>query len=242
MQTAVPPLKPKVVLGVAAHPDDLDFGAAGTMAGFAAQGAQVHYLILTDGGKGTADPHLSSQALTAMRQREQRAACKAIGGAGVEFLNYQDGCLELTMGLKKDIVKSIRKLRPDVVITMDPTMVYAVSRGFINHPDHRVAGQATLDAVYPLARDHLSFPELFEAGFAPHKVSTVLLTNFERNEYCVDVSDSIEQKLAALAAHKSQISDMAAVQARIRESAKRLGQEAGCAYAEGFVRIDIAGS
>lgn len=239
MKTTLPPLKPKVVLGVAAHPDDLDFGAAGTLAVFAAGGARVHYLILTDGGKGTSDIHISSTELRRIRHREQEAACKAVGGHGVEFLDYPDGALEVTMQLKEDIVRAIRTIKPDTVITMDPSMIYAASRGFINHPDHRAAGQATLDAVYPLARDHLAFPELYNNGLEPHKVKTVLLTNFEHHDYCVDISSTIEHKLEALAAHASQMGDIAGVQQRMRQQAQRLGEAAGYDYAECFVRIDI---
>lgn len=235
-----PPLEPKVVLGVAAHPDDLDFSASGTMAAFAARGAKVHYLILTDGGKGTSDVHITPEQLVQTRQAEQRGACEAIGCTDVEFLAYPDGCLEVSLELKKDIVKAIRTLKPDVVVTMDPTMVYSVERGFINHPDHRAAGQATLDAVFPLARDHLSFPELTQDGYEPHKVSTVLLTNFEKNDYCVDITGTIEQKMAALAAHKSQLTDIPAVQKRMKDLARKLGKEPGYDYAECFVRIDIA--
>jgi LmbE family N-acetylglucosaminyl deacetylase len=234
-----PPLEPKVVLGVAAHPDDLDFSAAGTMAAFAKQGAAIHYLILTDGGKGTADSDITSERLIQIRQSEQRTAAEAVGCLNVEFLAYPDGCLEPNLDVKRDVVRAIRRVKPDVVITIDPTMVYSADRGFINHPDHRAAGQAALDAVFPLARDHLSFPELLDEGLEPHKVSTVLLTNFEKNDYCVDISDTVEQKMAALAAHKSQIQDIVAVQNRMRERAHTLGGEKGYEYAECFVRIDI---
>ena len=158
-------LKPKVVLGVAAHPDDLDFGASGTMAGFAKNGAAVHYLIVTDGSKGSSDTKLSSADLIKIREKEQRKAVKAIGGKSVTFLGYPDGELEVTMALKKDIVKVIRTLKPDVVITMDPSMLYSAKRGFINHPDHRAAAQATLDSVFPLARDHMVFPEILANGY-----------------------------------------------------------------------------
>lgn len=240
MKNAASALTPKVVLGVAAHPDDLDFSAAGTMAAFAKQGASVHYLILTDGGKGTADKSLTSEQLIKMRQDEQRAAAAAVGCHDVEFLTYTDGCLEVTLDVKRDIARTIRRVKPDVVITMDPTMVYSVERGFINHPDHRAVGQATLDAVFPLARDHLSFPELLDEGLEPHKVPTVLLTNFEKNDYCVDISGTIEQKMAALAAHRSQIQDIPATQSRMRELAHKLGEQAGHDYAECFVRIDLS--
>ncbi|HSX36659.1 MAG TPA: PIG-L deacetylase family protein [Patescibacteria group bacterium] len=234
-----PPLNPKVVLGVAAHPDDLDFAAAGTMALFASQGAAVHYLILTDGGKGSHDRKVTPAEVVRTRQAEQRAAADAIGAKDVQFLAYPDSCLEVTQQLKKDIVKTIRTLKPDVVIAMDPSMFYSAERGFINHPDHRAAGQATLDAVFPLARDYLSFPELDEQGHKPHEVTTVLLTNFDRNEYCVDITSTIDKKMAAIAAHASQFSDLPAIKQYMKERAHTFGQKVGCEYAECFVRIDV---
>src|SRR6476469_865369 len=157
-------LKPNVVLGVAAHPDDLDFGAGGTMARFARQGAEVQYLILTDGSAGSSDREISPVELVKMREAEQRDAVRAIGGKDVEFLGYPDGRLEVTMDVKRNIVKSIRRVKPDVLVIFDPSMIYSAKRGFINHPDHRAASQAALDAVFPLARDHLSFPELMAEG------------------------------------------------------------------------------
>lgn len=229
------------MLGVAAHPDDLDFGAAGSMAAWAAAGAKCYYLILTNGNKGTADTKVSPDKLIAARQREQRAAAKLLGVSDVFFADYEDGALEVTMALKRDIVRVIRKLRPDTVVTMDPSMLYSVDSGFINHPDHRAAGQATLDAVYPLARDHLAFPELLAEGFKPHKVETVLLSNFDKQNFYVDISKTIDKKLAALAAHISQMPDLTATQARMRELARNFGTQANCAYAEAFLRIDIAG-
>ncbi len=232
-------LKPKVVLGVAAHPDDLDFGASGTLAAFASQGADVYYLILTDGSKGTEDKTLTPKQLNKMRENEQQAAVKAINGKGVVFLGYPDGCLEVTMKLKRDIVRVIRKLKPDVVITMDPTVVYSAKRGMINHPDHRAAGQATLDAVFPLARDHLSFPELYEQGYKPHKTKTVLLTNFEKHNFIVDISRTFDNKMAALKAHGSQIKDMDRVEGWMREMAKQVGSKQGYELGEGFIRIDL---
>jgi LmbE family N-acetylglucosaminyl deacetylase len=232
------PLHPQVVLGVGAHPDDLDFMAGGSLASFAAEGAQVYYLILTDGSRGSADLSADSQALVATRKAEQDAAVKATGAAGSEFLDYTDGQLEITMELKKDIIRVIRKLKPDVVITFDPSMIYYAERGFINHPDHRAAGQATLDAVFPLARDHLSFPELLAEGYEPHKVKTVLLSNFEKQDFFIDISHTIDAKVAALAAHASQMPNMAATEALIREMAANTGSKTGTSYAGGFVRID----
>lgn len=233
------PLEPKIVLGVAAHPDDLDFGASGTLASFAAAGAQVHYLLLTDGGKGSSDPTITPQQLIPIRQAEQRAAIAAIGGDSVEFLNYPDGQLEVTQELKKAIVKTIRTIKPDLVVTMDPSVLYSAARGFINHPDHRAAGQATLDAVFPLARDHLSFPELFAAGLAPHQVKTLLLINFDKSNFNVNISATIDQKMSALAAHSSQMPDLASTQQWVRGLAAKAGQSSGYQYAEAFMRIDI---
>ena len=234
-----PQLTPKIVLGVAAHPDDLDFGASGTLAAFAAQGASVYYLLLTDGSKGTADREVASTDLVKTRQQEQRAAVQAIGAKDVEFLDYPDGRLEVTMDVKRDIIKAIRKYKPDVVVTMDPSVLYSADRGLINHPDHRAAGQATLDAVYPLARDHLSFPELFEAGHEPHKVSTVLLINFNQQNYTVDISHTIDLKMQALEAHSSQMADLEKTQTMMRNIATQIGADSGYQYGEGFMRIDV---
>jgi LmbE family N-acetylglucosaminyl deacetylase len=233
------PLTPKIVLGIAAHPDDLDFGAAGTMAAFAAAGAEVHYLILTDGSKGSEDPDITSAELVKIREAEQRAAVKAIGGKSVQFLGYPDGELEVTMELKKEIIKVIRTIKPDVVITMDPSMIYSSTRGFINHPDHRAAGQATLDAVFPLARDHLTFPELYAAGYKPHKTKTVLLINFEDSNFITNITDTFDTKIAALQAHASQVSNIAETKVWLSEMAGRIGSKAGATYGEAFVRIDI---
>jgi LmbE family N-acetylglucosaminyl deacetylase len=182
--------KPRIILGVAAHPDDLDVGAGGTLATFAAQGAEVHYLILTDGGKGSDNASMTSTQLTEIRHNEQRTALEIIGGKSITFLDYPDGELEVTMKLKKQIVKTIRLIRPDVVITMDPTVIYSATNGIINHPDHRAAGQATLDAVFPLARDRLTFPELLAEGYEPHKTATVLMVNFNESNFTIDITNS----------------------------------------------------
>lgn len=238
-QPDFPALKPKVVLGIAAHPDDLDFGAAGTMAAFAEDGAAVHYLILTDGSKGSDKPNVTSAELIKIREGEQRAAVKAVGGKDVQFLGYPDGELEVTMQLKKDIVKVIRTIKPDVVITMDPSMLYSAKRGFINHPDHRAAGQATLDAVFPLARDHLTFPELYANGYKPHKTPTVLLTNFENGNFTVDITRTFNKKIAALRAHTSQVSNVDELQKWLRQMSRAVGEKSGYELGESFMRIDI---
>lgn len=239
MHDTFSPLTPHIVLGIAAHPDDLDVGAGGTLAHFAAQGAEVHYLILTDGGKGSEDASMSSAQLTELRHAEQQAALKAIGGTSVTFLDYPDGELEVTLALKQEIIKVIRTVKPDVVITMDPTVVYSAKIGIINHPDHRAAGQAALDAVFPLARDWLAFPELFHAGYKPHKTKTVLLVNFNENNFSVDITDSFDAKINALKAHTSQFGDVEELSQWMRTMAETQGAAAGYTLAESFVRIDI---
>jgi LmbE family N-acetylglucosaminyl deacetylase len=233
-------MKPRVVLAIGAHPDDIDFSAGGTLALFASQGAQIHYLQLTDGGSGSSDPTAKCSTVIKARRQEQLDACKIIGGHSVEFLDYRDGCLENSMKVKTDIVKTIRYLKPDVVIGLDPTMVYTADLGLINHPDHRAAGQATLDAIYPLARDRLSLPKLIKAGLEPHKVTTVLLVNFTQQNFYVDITDVFARKLEALLAHKSQFPDHKAITNTVTDFAKKGGKQANCKYAEGFMRIKLA--
>ncbi len=235
-----PALKPKVVLGVAAHPDDLEFTAAGTMAKLIAQGAKGYYFILTNANKGTDDRTLHPSKLTKLRRDEQRAAGKILGLSEVFFGDYDDGCLECSLEVKRDIARVIRMVRPDVIITMDPSVLYSAERGFINHPDHRAAGQATLDAAYPLARDHLSFPELLhDEQLEPHKTATVLLVNFERHNFAVDITEHFETKLQALGAHASQLPNSQGAFAMVRSWSEDIGKAIGAKHGEAFVRIDI---
>lgn len=232
-------LSPKVVLGIAAHPDDLDFGASASFAKWANQGADVYYLIVTDGSKGSDDPAAKPDELVTMRQQEQRNAARIVGARDVFFLGYEDSALEITLQLKKDIVKYIRMLQPDVVVTMDPSMIYSKVRGVLNHPDHRAAAQAALDAVYPLARDRLTFPEYSARGLLPHKVRTLLLINFDEQNYYEDVSNYFEMKMQALEAHTSQIPDASSLRAAMETLASQLGGKGGFKYAEAFLRFDI---
>ncbi|HSX15864.1 MAG TPA: PIG-L deacetylase family protein [Candidatus Saccharimonadales bacterium] len=238
-QKDFPPLKPKVVLGVVAHPDDLEFTSAGTVAKFVADGAKAYYFILTNANKGSDDRSIQPDALRDLRRKEQRAAAKILGLTDVFFGDYDDGTLECGQAVKRDIVRVIRQVKPDVVITMDPSVLYSAERGIVNHPDHRAAGQAALDAVYPLARDHLSFPELLAGGLEPHKTPTLLLVNFEKPNYYVDITDVMQAKLDALCAHTSQISNPEGASALVRSWAEAAGKASGVHYAEGFVRIDI---
>ncbi len=232
-------LQPKVVLGVAAHPDDLDFMASGTFAQFIKDGAKAYYLILTDGGSGSEDRSITSAELQKIRQKEQRNAGKVIGLQDVFFCNFKDGTLQNSLEVKREVVRVIRKVKPDVVISIDPSVLYSASYGFINHPDHRAAGQAALDAVFPLARDHMSFPELLKEGLEPHKTSTLLLMNFNEHNFTVDITKTLDLKFQALAEHTSQVPDIEAVKERFTARAAEVGKPYGFAYAETFMRIDI---
>ncbi len=232
---------PKRLLAIGAHPDDIDVTASGTIAAWVQQGAHVEYLVVTDGGKGSADPAMSPDVLRKIRADEQQAAIEILGVQKVHFLDYKDGELEVSMELKKDIVRSIRQVKPDTVITLDPTMVYSSQLGIINHPDHRAVGQATLDAIFPLARDRLSFPDLLsEEQLEPHKVAHVLLIHFDKHDCLVDISGTLDLKLAALAQHKSQFTDIDKVGSFVKARATKLGESLQVEYAEGFVRIDLA--
>lgn len=234
------PFTPKIALMVGAHADDIDFGASGTVAAWAKAGTEVHYLVITDGSKGSDDPNMTSEQLIKTREQEQRDAAATLGAKEVHFLRYEDAALEVTMPLKKDIVRVLRQVRPDTVVVMDPTMVYDSERGMINHPDHRAAGQATLDAIYPLARDRLTFPDLLtEEGLEPHKVAHVLLINFGNQNYYVDITSVFETKVAGLLKHVSQVPSPENVRTMLEQWASMAGNKAGTKYAEGFLRLDM---
>jgi len=222
-----------VVLGVCAHPDDLDFGAGGTFAKWAKEGAKCYYLICTDGGKGSLDPNVTRKQLIEMRRSEQKEAGKILGLADVFFLTYNDTELVADRSLKRDIVRYIRKLKPDIVVTTDPAFLYS-RRGFVNHSDHRAAGLATMDAIYPLAKNAFSFEE---EGLEPHKVKSLYFINFESGEEFIDITGTIDKKLLAITKHKSQAVSRNGEGAR--RLAEMLGKRAGFKYAESFVKLDF---
>jgi LmbE family N-acetylglucosaminyl deacetylase len=233
--------KGKAILVVGAHPDDNDFGAGATMAKAAAQGAEIRYLIATTGQRGSSDEAMTPERLSRIRKQEQREAARALGVREVNFLDYVDGELVPDIKLKEQVVIAIRKFRPDIVFTMDPSFFYYKSYGFVNHSDHRAIGEATLDACYPLARDLLSFPEHAKAGLKPHKVKELLFHSFvpENANFCADVTETFELKIKALSLHKSQVSDLEAIRKRMADRAEAAGKLAGCKYAEAFVRLHL---
>jgi LmbE family N-acetylglucosaminyl deacetylase len=223
---------------VVAHPDDMEFGCGGTVALWAREGLELTLVIVTDGSKGSADPDMSSDRLIKLRQDEQRAAAAVLGVGQVEFLGYPDGYLEHTLDLRKDIARMIRTYRPDRLITMTPYRSLATN-AYINHPDHLAVGDATLAAIYPTARDRLTFPDLAAAGLEPHKVREVYIQGAEQPDCWIDVESTLDQKIAALREHKSQISDMDGMAKRVRERTEAVAANHEMRYAEAFKRFEL---
>ncbi len=205
------------MLGVFAHPDDPEFFAGGTFAKWAQDGAEITFVIATSGDKGSADPDMTAERLADIREEEERRAASALGVKDVVFLRYKDGELFPTLELRRDITRLIRMKKPDVVVTLDPTVFWRGARG-LNHPDHRAIGAATLEAVFPTARDRLNFLEHErDEGLDTHKVKTVYIAGAAEPTLTVDVTDAVERQIESLRAHKSQISDMDQMAERIRE-------------------------
>lgn len=209
--------RPQRVMGVFAHPDDAAFFCGATLAKFACSGSEVTVVVATSGDKGSADPEMTSERLVAIREAEERACNAVLGVHEVIFLRYPDGELFPTLQLRRDITRLLRHKRPDLVITLDPRTWFYGTFG-INHPDHRAIGAATLEAIYPTARDRLNFPEMErDEGLQPHKVLTVYVAGANDPTVRVDVTDTIELKIKALHEHKSQITDIEAMAQRVRE-------------------------
>jgi LmbE family N-acetylglucosaminyl deacetylase len=190
---------PVDVLVIAAHPDDSEFGAAGTVAKWIREGRRVAYLVCTSGEKGTTDPGLTPEMVLAIREREQRAAAQVLGVHEVVFLRRPDQGLEDTAEFRKLIVRMIRAYRPDVVMTSDPY------RRYIWHRDHRIIGQVVLDAVFPYARDRLAYPDLVAEGLMPHKVRELYFWGTEDINLRSDITATFDLKIAALRCHVSQV-------------------------------------
>lgn len=220
---------------IAAHPDDAEFGAAGTVAKLVRDGCEVTYVIVTRGDKGSSDRTITPERLSATRAEEQRHAARVLGVARVEFLGYPDGEVEDTRDLRRDVSRQIRQWRPDLVIAQNPRRTYHLGA---SHRDHRITAGVALDCIYPLARDHLAFPELMPE-YEPHKVREVYLTQWENPQLVVDISEFMDLKIKALACHQSQFADFAAVEARVRARSRELGRAKGYQYAEAFDRIVI---
>lgn len=219
------------VMVITAHPDDSEFGAGGTVARLAREGKEITYVIVTDGSKGSRDRTMTPARLAAIRKEEQTNAARTLGVERAEFLGYVDGELEDTRDLRRDITREIRRWRPDLIITQNPHRTYNL---YASHRDHRITAGVVLDCVYPLARDHMAFPELL---LEPHKAREVYLMAWENPQLVVDITETMDLKLKALACHVSQFDDFAAIDTRVRERCAALGRAKGYAYAETFDRI-----
>jgi len=223
------------VLVFTPHPDDAEFGVAGTVIHWTRKGKSVVYVVCTNGDKGTSDPNIKPEKLAETREQEQLAAAKLLGVKEVVFLRYPDQGLEDTHEFRKDIVRQIRKYKPDTVVTADPY------RRYLWHRDHRIASRVTLDAVFPYARDLFSYPDLLEEGLQPHKVKEVLLWGSEEPNYRTDITDTFDIKIAALRCHYSQIGDRAnpELENRMRERHRTLAEGEDYEMAEAFYRLEI---
>jgi LmbE family N-acetylglucosaminyl deacetylase len=222
---------PKRVLVIAAHPDDIDFGTAGSVARWISEGAQISYCVVTDGSAGSNEPDVDLEALAVARHAEQRAAAAVVGVQDVRFLGYKDCTLQPSMDLRRDLTRIIRELQPDRVVCQDPTTVF-VNDSYINHPDHRAAGEAAIYAVFPSAETRPAFPELLAEGYEPFHVTELYLNLTLQPDTYIDISETIEKKLDALRCHASQIDDEALDWIRQRNA--ETGQQAGYGYAEAF--------
>jgi LmbE family N-acetylglucosaminyl deacetylase len=222
------------VLVVTAHPDDSEFGAGGTVAKLVREGKQVAYCIVTNGNKGSGDRSMTPERLARIREEEQRSAAQVLGVETVDFLGFPDCEVENTRESRLAVTAAIRRHRPDRLIIQNPHRTKNLGA---SHRDHRIVAGIALDCVYPLARDHMAFPELIAQGLEPHKVREVYMMWWENPELVVDISETIDLKIKALACHASQFKDFTAVEKRVRERAAYYGKLKGYAYGETFDAI-----
>ncbi|MFZ5917851.1 MAG: PIG-L deacetylase family protein [Chloroflexota bacterium] len=227
---------PKSAMVIVAHPDDAEFTVAGTVAAWTRAGCRVTYVVCTDGNAGSHEPGMTPPRLAEIRRAEQRAACAVLGVEEVLFLGYDDGQLQPTLELRRDLVRAIRRYKPEAVLTGDPTVLFAGNE-YINHPDHRAAAQAALDAVAPASAMPLLWPE---AG-QPHRVRRVYVYFSAESNVWVDVSETIDTKIEALRQHASQMGDWHPGE-MIREWAAETGKEKGIALAESYRVITLLDS
>lgn len=223
-----PEWEPEAVMAIVAHPDDAEFGCGATLAKFAKEGKRVYIVVCTAGNKGTPDPHMKGEDLAETREKEQLGASAELGVTETIFLRNPDGELFPTLEFREQIVRVLRKYRPDVVMTHDPFRPYSL------HPDHRAVGITTTDAIYPTARDAIYFPEHYQEGLEPWKVGEIWYYGAEKPDKYVDVTETFDRKIAALVHHDSQVGRSTNLQDRIRERLADVGKEAGLELAEAF--------
>jgi len=227
------------ILTLNAHPDDAETMAGGTLLKWAKEGHRIVIGLITDGDKGTNDPLDTPEQVVARRAKEQARAAAQLG-AEVIRLGYEDGLLQPTLELRRDLVRVMRQVRPDIVVSSDPTMWFRHGL-YINHPDHRAAGQAVLDAIYPAVKKHSIFPELAAEGLEPHVVSEIWLGPSDEPDKWVDISDVLDEKIALICEHASQF-DPAYTREAFTRMAARVGAAKGLAAAESFRTLRLARS
>lgn len=220
-------------LVIVAHPDDLEFSSAGTVAKLTGDGKKVVLIQVTSGDKGSSDPDYSPQAMALTREAEERESAKRLGIAEVVFLRRTDGELMPDMDLRERIVRMIRTYKPDVVITHDPFRPYAL------HPDHRAVGLTSIDSVYPIARDPHNFPAHLREGLEVHKTAEIWFFGAEHPDRFVDITDTFDCKIDALMAHESQVGDAEGLAERMRERAAELAKDQEFELAEAFKAVQM---
>ncbi len=228
---------PESALVIVAHPDDIEFSSAGTIARWVKAGTRAAYVICTSGEVGIAEPGMTKEKAAEIREAEQLAAAETVGVKEVVFLREPDGMLQPTLELRKKLVREIRRFKPEIVICGDPTIVWAGDT-YINHPDHRAAAAAALDATFPAAGQPNLFEELAEEGITAHKPRKVYVTGWSGTDLFVNIEDTIELKIAALQKHESQMKDWDP-EPLIKQWAAERGQGKEMAYAEGFRVITL---
>ncbi len=228
--------EPERVMIVVAHPDDAEFTVGGTVAKWAREGKVIIYVICTDGSRGSNDPEAKLGSLVAVRRIEQESAARFLGVREVVYLDYEDGSLEPTLALRRDLTRVIRHYRPDIVVCPDPAVRY-YGDSYLNHPDHRAAGDAALDAVYPSAEARYIFPELLAEELEPHKVREVYIRGTPSPNFWVDISDTINQKIIAIEKHESQVGSSRGLGEAVRARARQEAMGRDMTYAESFKRI-----
>ena len=228
--------KPAQVMVVTPHPDDAEYGVAGTVARWISEGREVIYVVCTNGDKGASDTDVKPEELARIREGEQMAAASLLGVREVIFLHHPDQGLEDTPEFRKELVRLIRMYRPETVVTADPY------RRYVWHRDHRIVGQVILDAVFPYARDRLSYPDLIEEGLHPHKVKEILFWASENANYRSDITDAFQLKLAALRCHKSQVGHVSLqeLEERLKQRHEMLAEGEDFQLAEAFHRVEIS--
>jgi LmbE family N-acetylglucosaminyl deacetylase len=228
--------KPAQAMVVTPHPDDAEYGVAGTVARWISDGREVVYVVCTNGDKGSSDANIKPEELVRIREEEQMAAARSLGVREVIFLRHPDQGLEDTPEFRKELVRLIRLYKPETMVTADPY------RRYVWHRDHRITGQVTLDAIFPYARDHLSYPDLMKEGLHPHMVREILLWASEDANYRSDITKTFHLKLAALRCHQSQVGHIPPqeLEERLKQRHRVMAEGEDFLLAEAFHRVEIS--